>query len=111
MATITVPSTGAKPSRENKCAHDHIAHTTSPAESPSRLDRKRPEKIFDRSAPGEWRAGVLTNSLRPLANGDARQFSMKATRENFTRLSPIWVRARSNIAASENAIAVIVGVK
>jgi hypothetical protein len=61
-----------------------------------------------------WRnsaPGIMTNSLRHLANGEARQFSMKATKENFTRLSPISVRGRFNIAASENTIAVIEGVK
>jgi hypothetical protein len=101
VATITVPSTGAKPSHKNKCAHNHIAHhDIAIRKFEPALPEKR-KKIFGRSTPAERRAGVLTNSLRPLANGDARQFSMKATKENFTRLSPIWVRGRLNLAASE----------
>jgi hypothetical protein len=55
--------------------------------------------------------GAPTNSLRHLANGEASEFSMKSTKQNFTRLSPIQVRGRFNIAASDNSTAVIVGVQ
>jgi hypothetical protein len=88
---------------------DHI----SPRHRPNRaLSDKKPEEFFLIAARRRNAApGISANSLRHLANGEARQFSMKATKENFTRLSPIWVRGRLNITASENTIAVIEGVK
>jgi hypothetical protein len=110
--TITVPLTTAKPSAENKCAHDHIRR---PRHRELKFGKqalpKKNQKNFRSKHRPDGALGGMTNSLRPLANGDARQFSMKSTKQNFTRLSPNRVRGRLNIAASWNSIAVIVGVQ